>query len=316
MSKRLTAEDIARGLPKAQRRGQGWRACCPAHDDYDPSLDIDESDDGTLLVTCRAGCEQRDVIEALKRQGLWNGKATNGKANGHDQSAWRIVEIYQYTPDLRVVRKERPSQTGGKPHKTFSQQHRTDAGWKPGTNGAKFPPYRLNDLQAAIGEGVTVFIVEGERKVDRLRAKDVPATCNVGGAKKWRKEWNEHFRGADIVILPDNDVPGRKHAEQVAAILQPVAKQVRFLDLPGLPPKGDVVDWLDAGGTAEQLYQVLQEAGREWFAEGAEANADWRAQLVLNSRGTRQANEANFAIDLTMMRCGKTFSTMTPFRRR
>src|SRR5262249_11416724 len=60
-------------------------------------------------------------------------------------------------------------------------------------------------------------------------------------------------RGADVVILPDNDEPGRKHAKQVAQALYGIAASIKVVELPGLPPKGDVTDWIWDGGTREQL---------------------------------------------------------------
>ena len=71
----MTAETIARALG-GRKAGQGWMARCPAHDDREPSLSIREAD-GKVLVRCHAGCEQRDVIAALKKRGLWCGKATS-----------------------------------------------------------------------------------------------------------------------------------------------------------------------------------------------------------------------------------------------
>jgi putative DNA primase/helicase len=66
----MTAETIARALG-GRNVGQGWTARCPAHDDRTPSLSIRDSDDDKVLVHCHAGCDQRDVIAALKEQGLW-----------------------------------------------------------------------------------------------------------------------------------------------------------------------------------------------------------------------------------------------------
>ena len=68
--------------------------------------------------------------------------------------------------------------------------------------------------------------------------------------------------GADVMILPDNDAPGRKHRDQVVANLAGVARLVRSLDLPHLKPKNDIVDWLAAGGSAEQLYELAERYGR------------------------------------------------------
>ena len=71
------------------------------------------------------------------------------------------------------------------------------------------------------------------------------------------------MRGADVAILPDHDETGRNHAEAVAASLQDIAERVRVLDLPDLADKGDVVDWVKAGGTREQLDALVEQAP-EW----------------------------------------------------
>jgi putative DNA primase/helicase len=66
----IVAETIARRLG-ARRVGAGWMARCPRHHDRTPSLSIRDSIDDKVLVHCHAGCEQLDVIGALKQQGLW-----------------------------------------------------------------------------------------------------------------------------------------------------------------------------------------------------------------------------------------------------
>ena len=68
----MTAETIVRALG-GRKAGLGWVARCPAHDDREPSLSIREAD-GKVLVRCHAGCDQRNVIEALKERDLWDGK--------------------------------------------------------------------------------------------------------------------------------------------------------------------------------------------------------------------------------------------------
>jgi hypothetical protein len=74
------------------------------------------------------------------------------------------------------------------------------------------------------------------------------------------------LRGAKVVILPDNDEPGRKHAQQAAKSLHGKAASVKVLELPGLPEKGDISDWLAAGGTREELLELAAEAP-EWEPE-------------------------------------------------
>ena len=112
---------------------------------------------------------------------------------------------------------------------------------------------RLPVVIAAVAAGRPVYIVEGEKAADALAGLGVVATCSPGGANKWRAEYGKPLAGADVVILPDNDAPGRRHATAVAKALQGIANTVRILALPGLPEKGDVADWIASGGTAASL---------------------------------------------------------------
>ena len=124
-------------------------------------------------------------------------------------------------------------------------------------------PYRLPELVEAIAADRTVLVVEGEPKVDLLSSWSIAATCNGGGAKKWKPEHSEFLRGADVVLVPDNDDAGWQHIHAVGASLVGIAKRIRVLVLPGLQPKGDIVDWAKAGGTREQLDSRLDGA-QEW----------------------------------------------------
>ena len=152
---------------------------------------------------------------------------------------------YQNTDGNFVVTKD------GKRKKTFRQK-RPDPNrpghWLWNVEGVPALPYKLPELIKALGVGCTVLIVEGEAKADLAQTWKIPATCCASGAKKWRAEHAVHLRGADVVILPDNDEAGREHMNIVAASLHGVAKSVPVLVLPGLPPKGDVLDWAAAGG--------------------------------------------------------------------
>ncbi len=187
-----------------------------------------------------------------------NGHSGNGHANGNGKA--RIVASYDYRDAAgnllyQVCRME---------PKDFRQRapQADGTGWTWKTKGLRKVPYRLPELLTADPAGL-VFIVEGEKDIDRLAGLGLVGTCNVGGAGKWRPEYNQHFSGRRVAIIPDNDEPGRKHAHEVAQSLQGVAASVKLVELPGLLPKGDVSDWLDAGGTVEEL-QRLVDAAAEW----------------------------------------------------
>jgi DNA primase len=123
--------------------------------------------------------------------------------------------------------------------------------------GVRLVPFKLPALVAAIDRSETVFIVEGEKDVLTLERLGLTATCNPMGAGKWRSDFNPMFRGADVVIIADNDVPGRAHAREVAAGLFDAAAKVRLLDVSELWPEAgasdDISDWLAAGGAADKL---------------------------------------------------------------
>jgi AAA domain len=156
---------------------------------------------------------------------------------------------------------------GGKRKKTFRQKrpdHDRPGQWIYNVDGVRTVPYRLPELIEAIANQHPVLIVEGEAKVDLLHSWNIPATCNAAGAGKWKPEHSEFLQDADVIILPDNDDPGRNHADTVAASLQGIARSVRVLELPGLEPKGDIVDWAKQGGTVEQLHDLIVREAKPW----------------------------------------------------
>jgi hypothetical protein len=166
----------------------------------------------------------------------------------------------------------------GKPEKTF-RQRRPDPGrpdaWIYSVEGVETIPYRLPELLEAIAADRTipVFIAEGEAKADALRSWGLTATCCVCGAGTWRAEHSEYLRGAPVVILPDNDEAGRKHARSVAQSLQGIATSIRIVDLPELSTKGDIVDWIKGKHTHDELMSLVDAAG-EWVAESEASPAD------------------------------------------
>jgi CHC2 zinc finger len=169
-----------------------------------------------------------------------------------------VVERIEYrNPDGSFVMK------GGKRKKTFHQKRpdpdRPDS-WIWDAEGVPPLIFRFLGVLEAIVAGHTIAIVEGEGKAVLLWEWGIPATCCPGGAKKWRAGHSEHLRGADVVLLPDNDAAGREHVDAIARSLAGIAKRVRILELPDLPPKGDVKDWAAAGHTREQLDVLIEQA--------------------------------------------------------
>ena len=258
-------------LPDAKREGRGWKArCpCPVHRDDDPSLSINEGDGGRTLVNCFGGCATTDVMTAL---GLTMADLMPAQPQSRrsrpSASQKDIVAVYPYHDEagtlLYEVVKFAP--------KRFAQRRpngQDNYVWR--LNGVRRVLYRLPELLGA-DPGETVFVTEGEKDADRLRELGLVATTNSQGACKWNKVDHTPLHGRRVVIVPDNDASGRKHAQQVAEALHVKAAEVRIVELPGLPEKGDVSDWLEAGGTVDQLHHLAEQS--EPFApEGIQVNA-------------------------------------------
>jgi len=162
-----------------------------------------------------------------------------------DETGELLFEVVRYEP--KDFRQRRPDGRGG---------------YIPNLQGVRRVPYKLPELVKAVAARETIYIPEGEKDVDNLRAIGLAATTNPQGCKKWRPEYSEHLRGADVVVLPDNHAEGREHGEQVVASLRGVAKSIRVLDIgkhwDGCPDKGDISDWLAAGGNLEQLMSITE----------------------------------------------------------
>ena len=202
------------------------------------------------------------VKQTAEYLGLSNG---NGRAKaapktrpGSTNSQPRIVKSYDYRDEagelvFQSVRME---------PKDFRQRKpKPGGGWDWSVKGCPVVPYRLPEILAEPERGV--IVCEGEKDCDSLAAVGLLATCNAGGAGKWTQEHAQFLRGRRVVILPDNDPAGQEHAQGVAASLQGVASSVRIAELPGLDEKGDVSDWLAAGGTKAELVELIK-ATPEW----------------------------------------------------
>jgi putative DNA primase/helicase len=275
-----------------QRRAAEWRGPCPLHKGKDDNLTV-ESDTGRWF--CHSRCGRGGDILELERaltgadfpickaevfrivgRGEPDDRSYTITANHNLTSTiaskptkptaradeWREIERYSYTDEngkllYEVVRRERGE--GAERKKAFAHRKPDgNNGWTWNLDGVRRVPYRLSKILDAN----TVYLVEGEKDVHTLESWGLVASCNPGGSGNSHlyAGWAEHFRKSDIVILPDNDEPGWKHAAAVAAALLGVAPSVSIVELPGLPVKGDVTDWRKAGGTLERFRELTEAA--------------------------------------------------------
>lgn len=217
--------------------------------------------------------DDRGVTWGCNHCGWTGGEAfhkTNGHTNGHARAS-PFEADYDYVDEAGKVLFQvcRKWDKGGFP------QRKPDGkgGWTWGTAGVRKVLYRLPEVLEAIASGRPIALVEGEKDANALWTIGIPATCSPGGAAKpgqvakWRREYSELLRAADLVVLNDNDEAGRAHAEATASTSAGIAKSVRRLDLekhwPEMPDKADVSDWLAAGHKREELDNLMDFAP-EW----------------------------------------------------
>jgi len=263
----MRAADLAAMIPSAKRRGARWDALCPAHDDTRPSLTFhDDAARGRVGLLCRRGCGPDAIAAALglSLAELRSETSANASSAPMRAPAPRVVAQYEYRDEhgrlLYIVDRLEP--------KAFRQKRPDDRGdWIYNLDGVRRVLFGLPEL---LRDQARVFIVEGEKDVLALCALGLVATCNPMGAGKWHAQYAAQLRDAgvrELVVLPDHDEPGRKHAEMVARSCAAVGLKVKVLALPGLADKGDVTDYLSTHAKDDLL--ALVEAAPAWTAAKA-----------------------------------------------
>jgi len=230
-------EHVLARLEGVEKSGQSYKALCPAHDDTNPSLSVTRKD-GKLLLHCHAECAYDEIVSAL--EGRENGWRSHTPALTETKRTKKIEATYDYGA-FRVVRYA---------GKEFAQQHRQGTRWVNGRGDATLCLYHEDEVREAVARGETIYVVEGEKDVERLRDEGVIATCNPMGARKWRDEYSEALRGANVVVIADDDTPGALHARQVRRSLVSVGCSARVYEA---QTGKDVSDHLDAGHSLDDL---------------------------------------------------------------
>jgi KaiC/GvpD/RAD55 family RecA-like ATPase len=240
-----------------------WRGPCPVHNGKDPNFAVN-AETGLAQCHSQCGCGWDIISLEMEMGGLDFPRAKERvfELLGRPRIPWeeRNVEAtYNYTDAAGKLLYQVLRYHG----KTFKQRRPDgNGGWIWGLGNVQRVPFRLQKFAAA----EFIAICEGEKDVLTLERLGMVATCNNGGAGNFRPELAQHFAGKALGIFPDNDEPGRQHALKVAEILAPVAKSVKIVELPGLPSKGDVSDWVNAGGTVEALRELYRKA-QPWTPE-------------------------------------------------
>ncbi|MDF2495067.1 AAA family ATPase [Sphingomonas sp.] len=225
----------------------------PGHSKSDRGVTVKDNDDGDVVINSFNGADWREIKELCRAAGLL---PPLRQAAG-DQ--WRITGTYHYydASGVEVYRTVRQERAGHK-KKFVAERPNGRGGWVFGTNGIKRVLYRLPELLASSPD-LPVYFVEGERKADKLASWGLVATTSPFGSKSWRDGYAAALAGRTVVVLPDNDSPGREYAEKVRAAVEAAGGRAVILELEGLPAGGDIVDWR---GTADDLSRLTNAALR------------------------------------------------------
>lgn len=259
--------DLLNRLDKVHKVSGGWVACCPAHEDSNPSMSITEKD-GKILLHCHAGCSAESIVGAvgLSMSDLMPEKELSPiRKAARKAKKPKAVARYDYQDEegktvYSVIRYE---------PKTFRQCRYDEHGqpvWK--MDGVKRIPYRLPEVISEASIGGEVFIVEGEKDVETIRSIGFIGTCNAGGAGKWEDSWAEFFKGAArVTVIADNDTadkgfPGQKHAWHVYNSLVAAGIEARVMVM---PVGKDVTEWAS----------TLPKPSGEEFIKAMDSAAPW-----------------------------------------
>lgn len=269
-----------------------WSACCPAHDDRNPSLLLWVGWSGNLLARCKSGgCSWPAIVEASGTTiADWFPEKRDFpvQENKAKQANGKITATYPYHGEdgklLYECCRIEPGHDGAAKRFLYRQPTAGGKGFVWNLEGVQKVLYRLPEIVDPERREHPVFVVEGEKDVETLRSYGFLATTNPCGAGKWLPGFGQYLRGRRVVILPDSDEPGKLHGMMVAGNLTFWwAAEIRVVKLPTLPEGGDVTDWLNdfpAGASKEQrkaaLIQAIKQSPR-WVWQAGETEGRARA---------------------------------------
>ena len=242
-----------------KKTGSGFMACCPAHDDDNPSLSVREGCDGKILLKCFAGCPLDAICAAL---GLGVSDLFESDFSAKN-SMTRTIYSYTDEEGRELYRKIRIEPGfDGKAKSFYSERVDENGQIIRSLRGFRRVLYRLPEVLKGIAEGKTIYLVEGEKDADKLAGHGLIATTS-SESLKWTAEFSEVLKGADVVILYDMDVTGLERRDLLSRNLYNKVKKLRVVDLPGLEYQEshglDVSDWLAQGHQIAELVEITAE---------------------------------------------------------
>ena len=265
----MQAEQIAKTLGNAKKANGQWVASCPVpshgkgNGDKNPSLSININDEGKPLFHCHGGCSQEDVFHTIRALNLLPEllEKPDPLANIKPIPRNILEQEWVYTDEDKqpvFVKSRFRLADGGKTYRL----HKLDAHGRkqPSLGDARIVPYNLPALLDAKTAGRNVFLVEGEKAADAIKSIGMIATTAHTGAGSWPDAITEYFAGAQVIIVPDNDIAGWGYAYKAAEAILPIVKSLKVVDL-GLQGQGDdAFEFIEAGGGRAELVALVKAA--------------------------------------------------------
>lgn len=238
---------------------------CPVHGDTHPSLSVNLE---TGLFHCFSCDFKGDVFTFYQRvKGVDFPTALKelGELAGITESNIKpaVVATFSYLDGsgqlLYVKERLEPGRNGRPKEFVFKHQEGNERALGRGCDAVL---YNLPGLAKA----KYCFIVEGEAKADLLHSWGLIATCLDSGAKSpWKDEYIKAFKGKEkVIILPDNDKPGREYAIGIARALHGKVKELKVVELPELQEKEDIIDWAKMPGNNKAKLIALVRGAPVW----------------------------------------------------
>jgi hypothetical protein len=232
-------------------KGAQGTARCIFHNDHRASLSVKDTG-----VFCCHACGAKGNLEQFERllskcspTIAKNRIAKLANRGGGSNLRPRIVTVYSYKDENGKLRYQ---QVRFEPKDFRFRRPDAHGGWIWNLQGVSKILYRLRELI----EAEEVFLAEGEKDVETLRAWGFVATCNAGGAGKWEEKYSQFFKDKKVVVLQDNDEVGRKHGQLVARSVTPYAAELRLM--PPFDNAKDVSEWAEHGGNRKQLRKLVE----------------------------------------------------------
>lgn len=238
----ICKQDLRKFLEENGHAFKKKNTLCPFHNDHQPSMSVDQKDDGSWVWYCHSCQEGGNIINyMMKKYNLQKqeaiAKLTDKFNLGNTRRNSEVIAEYPYHDEegkelFRVVRFEA---------KDFKVKHRVNNSWKWDKKGIREVLYNLPEVI----KSETVWLVEGEKDVENLKKLGIVATTNPFGVSHWRHVYASCFKDKRVFICLDKgcETVSERRAEK---ILIAGAKEVKIVELPGLNREGeDISDWIE-----------------------------------------------------------------------